>query len=191
MKRLALVSGILALAAPLAMAQTSTWVSDQAHSDVNFSITHLSISKVHGSFGKVAATIVYNEADITKSVVSATIDVSTVATGQEPRDNHLKTESFFDVVKFPAATFSSTSVVRDGSKLKVSGNLTLHGVTQPIVLEVEGPAGPVQGMDHKQHAGFSASTTVSRTAFGIGPSFPAAAIGDAVDLTLDLDVIKQ
>jgi polyisoprenoid-binding protein YceI len=191
MKRLALVSGILALAAPLAMAQTSTWVSDQAHSDVNFSITHLSISKVHGSFGKVAATINYNEADVTKSVVSATIDVSTVATGQEPRDNHLKTDTFFDVAKFPSATFSSTSVAKDGNKLKVTGNLTLHGVTQPVVLEVEGPNGPVAGMDHKQHAGFSASTTISRSAFGIGTSFPAAAIGDAVDLTLDLDVIKQ
>ena len=191
MKRLALVSGILALAAPLAMAQTSTWVSDQAHSDVNFSITHLGISKVHGSFGKVAATIAYNEADVTKSTVSATIDVSTVETGQAPRDNHLKTDSFFDVTKFPTATFSSTSVAKDGSKIKVSGNLTLHGVTQPVVLEVEGPTGPVQGMDHKQHAGFSASTTISRTAFGIGSSFPTAAIGDAVDLTLDLDVAKQ
>jgi len=82
MKRLALVTGILALAAPLAMAQTSTWVSDQAHSDVNFSITHLTISKVHGSFGKVSATIAFNDADITKSTVSATIDVSTIATGQ-------------------------------------------------------------------------------------------------------------
>ncbi|MGA2216801.1 MAG: YceI family protein [Terracidiphilus sp.] len=191
MKRLALVSGILALAAPLAMAQTSTWVTDQRHSDVNFSITHLTISKVHGSFGKVAATIVYNEADVTKSVVTATIDVSTVATGQEARDTHLKTDTFFDVVKFPSATFASKSVAKDGSKLKVTGDLTLHGITKPVVLEVEGPAGPVEGMDHKQHAGFAASTTISRTAFGIGPSFPAAAIGDSVDLTLDLDVIKQ
>ena len=191
MKRLALVSGILALAAPLAMAQTSTWVSDQAHSDVNFSITHLGISKVHGSFGKVAATSALNDADVTKSMVSATIDVSTVATGQAPRENHLKTDSFFDVAKFPTATFTSTSVAKDGSKLKVSGNLTLHGVTQPVVLAVEGPTGPVQGMDHKSHAGFSASTTISRSAFGIGSSFPAAAIGDAVDLTLDLDVVKQ
>ena len=191
MKRLVLVTGILALAAPLAMAQTSTWVSDQAHSDVNFSITHLTISKVHGSFGKVSATIAFNDADITKSTVSATIDVSTIATGQEPRDNHLKSDAFFDVAKFPTATFSSTSVTKDGSNLKVSGNLTLHGVTKPVVLEVEGPTGPVQGMDHKPHAGFSASTTISRTAFGIGTNFPTAAVGDDVNLTLDLDVIKQ
>jgi polyisoprenoid-binding protein YceI len=191
MKRLALITGILALAAPLALAQTSTWTSDQAHSSVNFSVTHLAISKVHGGFGKVAATIAYNETDATKSTVSATIDVSTVDTGQSPRDNHLKSDAFFDVAKFPAASFTSTSVVKDGNKLKVTGNLTLHGVTQPVVLEVEGPTGPVQGMDHKTHAGFSAITTISRSAFGIGPNFPAAAIGDEVHLTLDLDVVKQ
>jgi polyisoprenoid-binding protein YceI len=191
MKRLALITGILALAAPLALAQTSTWTSDQAHSSVNFSITHMAISKVHGSFGKVAATIAFNDADITKSVVSATIDVSTVDTGQSARDNHLKSDAFFDVAKFPSASFSSTSVVKDGNTLKVTGNLTLHGVTQPVVLVVEGPAGPIQGMDKKPHAGFSATTTISRSAFGIGPNFPAAAVGDDVHLTLDLDVIKQ
>jgi polyisoprenoid-binding protein YceI len=191
MKRLALITGILALAAPLAVAQTSTWVSDQAHSDVSFSVTHMSIAKVRGGFGKVAATIALNEADITKSVVSATIDVSTLDSGQPARDTHLKSDAFFDVAKFPTASFSSTSVARDGSNLKVTGNLTLHGVTQPVVLTVQGPNGPVQGMDHKPHSGFSASTTISRSAFGIGPSFPAAAIGDDVQLTLDLDVIKQ
>jgi len=151
----------------------------------------MGISKVHGSFGKVAATISYNDADITKSVVSATIDVSTVDTGQSARDNHLKTDAFFDVAKFHTATFSSTSVAKDGSNLKVSGNLTLHGVTNPVVLEVEGPTGPVQGMDKKPHAGFSASTTISRTAFGVGANFPTAAVGDDVKLTLDLDVVKQ
>ncbi|MGD0734655.1 MAG: YceI family protein [Terracidiphilus sp.] len=191
MKRLALITGILALAAPLAVAQTSTWVSDQNHSDVNFSITHLTISKVHGSFGKVAATIVFNDADITKSVVSATIDVSTVATGQSGRDNHLKSDAFFDVAKYPTATFTSTSVTKDGNNLKVVGNLTLHGVTKPVVLEVEGPVGPVPGMDKKPHEGFSATTTISRSAFGIGPTFPPAAVGDDVQLTLDLDVVKQ
>jgi polyisoprenoid-binding protein YceI len=191
MKRLALITGILALAAPLAVAQTSTWVSDQNHSDVNFSITHLSISKVHGSFGKVAATIVFNDADVTKSVVSASIDVSTIETGQSGRDNHLKSDAFFDVAKFPTATFASTSVAKDGNNLKVAGNLTLHGITKPVVLEVEGPVGPVPGMDKKPHEGFSATTTISRSAFGIGPTFPSAAVGDDVQLTLDLDVVKQ
>jgi polyisoprenoid-binding protein YceI len=191
MKKLALVSGILALAAPLAMAQSTTWVSDQPHSEVQFSITHMGISHVSGRFGKVAATVVYNDADATKSTVSATIDLTTVDTGEAARDTHLKSPDFFDVTANPNATFTSTSVVKDGSGLKVTGNFTLHGVTKPVVLDVEGPAGPVQGMDHKPHAGFTATTTIHRTDFGIGSKFPAAVVGDDVKLTIDLEVVKQ
>jgi polyisoprenoid-binding protein YceI len=191
MKRLALVTGILALAAPLALAQTSTWVSDPAHSEVDFSITHLSISKVHGRFGKVAATLAYNEADVTKSTVTATIGVTTVDTGVEQRDTHLKSANFFAVESFPSATFTSTSVVKSGNKLTITGDLTLHGVTKSVVLEAEGPAGPVPGMDHKPHAGFSATTTISRSAFGIGAKFPPAMVGDEVKLEIELDVVKQ
>jgi polyisoprenoid-binding protein YceI len=191
MKRLAIATGILALAAPLALAQTSNWTSDPAHSAVEFSITHMSISNIHGRFGKVAATIAYNEADITKSTVNATIDVTTVDTGEPARDTHLKTDAFFDVAKFPTATFASTRVVKKGNNLEVTGNFTLHGVTQPVVLDVEGPTGPVEGMDHKPHAGFSATTTLSRSAFGIGTKFPAAIVGDTVKLAIDLEVVKQ
>lgn len=186
-----MITGILALAAPLAMAQTSTWVSDQNHSEVDFSITHMSISNVHGRFGKVAATLVLNQADVSKSTVTATIDVSTVDTGVDARNNHLKTADFFDVANFPTATFTSTGVAKNGSGLTVAGNLTLHGVTKPVVLTVEGPTGPVQGMDSKPHSGFSATTTISRTAFGIGTKFPAAVVGDDVKLNLELDVAKQ
>jgi polyisoprenoid-binding protein YceI len=195
MKRLAIVTGILALAAPLAMAQapasTSTWVSDPVHSEFDFTITHMAISNVHGRFGKVAATLVYDQADVTKSTVTATIDVSTVDTGEEARNNHLKTPDFFEVAKFPSATFTSTSVAKSGNGLIVNGNLTLHGVTIPVVLNVEGPTGPVQGMDHKMHSGFSATTTISRSAFGIGTKFGASMVGDDVKLSVDLDVAKQ
>ena len=191
MKRLAIVFGTLALAAPLAMAQASTWVSDPIHSEIGFTITHLSITNVHGRLGKVAATVVYDPTDVTKSNVMATIDVSTIDTGEEPRNNHLKSPDFFDLAQFPTATFKSTSVAKSGSGLTVAGNLTLHGVTKPVVLNVEGPAGPIQGMDKKQHAGFSATTTISRSAFGIGPKFPASMVGDDVKLNLDLDVAKQ
>jgi len=191
MKRLAIVTGILALAAPLAMAQVSTWTSDSAHSEVDFSIKHLSISNVHGRFGKVAATIAYNEKDATKSTVTATIDVGTVDTGEDARNNHLKSPDFFDVATFPTATFTSTGVVKNGDKLTVTGNFTLHGVTKPVVLDVEGPGASVPGMDHKPHTGFSATTTISRTAFGIGAKFPAAVVGDDVKLTIELEVVKQ
>ena len=195
MKRLAIAAGILALAAPLAMAQTSatasTWVSDPVHSEVDFTISHLAISNVHGRFGKVAATLVYDQADVTKSMVTATIDVSTVDTGEEARNNHLKTPDFFEVAKFPSATFTSISVAKSGNGLIVNGNLTLHGVTIPVVLNVEGPTGPVQGMDRKLHSGFSATTTISRSAFGIGTKFGSSMVGDDVKLSIDLDVAKQ
>ncbi|MGA3370927.1 MAG: YceI family protein [Terracidiphilus sp.] len=191
MKRLALVTGILALAAPLALAQASTWTSDPAHSAVVFSVRHMTISNVQGRIGKVAATLLLNETDIIKSSVTATIDVSTIDTGEPARDTHLKSPDFFDVEKFPTAKFVSTTVVKSGSGLTVNGNLTLHGVTKPVVLEVEGPIGPIMGMDKKPHSGFSATTTISRSAFGIGAKFPEAIVGDEVKLTIEVELIKQ
>ncbi len=191
MKRLARTFGILALAAPLALAQTSNWVPDKAHSEVDFAILHMSLSKVHGHFGNIGGKIVMNDADITKSSVEVTIDVSSIDTGNSMRDNDLKGAGLFDVQNFPTATFTSTSVAKNGNNLTVNGNLTLHGVTKPVVLQVEGPTGPIPGMDKKPHAGFSASTTISRTAFGIGTKFPSAVLGDDVSLTIELDVAKQ
>jgi polyisoprenoid-binding protein YceI len=192
MKRLAVVTGILALAVPLAMAQNSTWKADTAHSGVEFGIKHMGLSTVHGHFGKVEGTIVYDDKDITKSTVTATIDVASVNTGMDARDTHLKTPDFFDVGKFPTATFVSTGVAKSGSGLTVTGNLTLRGVTKPVTLTVEGPVTPIESpMDHKLHSGFSATTTISRTAFGIGASFPAAMLGDDVKLTIELEIVKQ
>src|ERR1700761_7797482 len=110
MKALHFAAAALALAAPLAMAQTSTWKNDPAHSEVDFTIKHLGISNVHGRFGHIDAVITYDEKDITKSTVKATIDVAGLATGESARDNHLKSPDFFDAEKFPKATFESTSV---------------------------------------------------------------------------------
>jgi polyisoprenoid-binding protein YceI len=191
MKHLALASALLALAAPLALAQTSTWKSDPAHSEVGFSITHMAVSNIHGRFGHVDATINYNEADVTKSTVTATIDVTGVDTGEDARNNHLKTADFFDVATYPTATFTSTAVAKNASGLTINGNLTLHGVTKPVVLMADGPRGPAPGMDHKPHAGFSATTTIKRSDFGIGSKFPAAMVGDDVKLDIDLEVVKQ
>ena len=186
-----LLAGIFCVSTSLAFGQTSTWVPDKAHSEVDFSILHLGLSRVHGHFGNIGGTIVLNESDITKSTVGVTIDVNTVDTGVAARDTDLKGANFFDVAQFPTATFVSTSVEKNGSSLSVPGNLTLHGVTKPVVLQVEGPTGPVQGMDKKPHSGFSATATISRTAFGIASKFPTAVVGDEVKLTIELDVAKQ
>ena len=191
MKRLAIVTGILALAAPLGIAQTSTWVSDPNHSEVDFSIVHMSISKVHGRLGNVAAAIQYDTADISKSSVQATIDVNTIDTGVQARDTDLKSASYFDVAAFPTAAFTSTSVTRHGSGMAVAGNLTIHGVTKPVVLDVERPCALVTDRQNKMHFGFSATATISRTAFGIAPKTPAALLGDEVKITIEIDAVKH
>ena len=191
MRRFALSAAILVLAATTVQAQTSTWVPDKAHSEVDFSILHMGLSKVHGRFGNVAGSLVLNDADVTKSSVNMTIDVTTVDTGVSARDADLKGANFFDVARFPTATFVSTGVAKSGSGLTVNGNLTLHGVTKPVALEVDGPTGPITGMDKKQHAGYSATTTIDRTAFGIGSRFPASMLGDEVKLSIELDVARQ
>src|SRR5215831_1219179 len=126
MKRLAMTLGILAMAAQFsAVAQTSTWSPDKAHSEVDFRILHMSLSNVHGRFGNIGGEIVWNESDVTKSTVNVTIDTTTVDTGVGPRDSDLKSANYFDVAQFPSATFVSTSVAKTASGLTVNGNLTV------------------------------------------------------------------
>ena len=176
---------------PIAQAQTSTWTPDKAHSGVDFSITHLSISKVRGHFNLSGGEVLWNEADVTKSKVNILIDVKSVDTSVAMRDADLKSDAFFDTAKSPNGTFISTSITKASSGLTIAGNLTLHGITKPVVLQVEGPQGPVTGMDKKPHMGFSATTMLDRTAFALGLKYPSSAIGNEVKLTIDLDLTKQ
>jgi len=191
MKRIALAAGILCLAAPMLIAQTATWNIDPAHSEVDFTVRHMSISNVHGQFGGIKGTIVRNTSDLPKSNVSVTIDVSTIDTGVSARDNDLKSANFFDVAQFPTATFASTSVSGAGTHLTIHGNLTLHGVTRPVQLEVDGPSATITGMDHKPHAGYSATATINRKDFGIGSKYPDSIVGDQIKLTIDLEAVEQ
>jgi polyisoprenoid-binding protein YceI len=191
MSRLAVALGVLTLAAPFAAAQTSTWNIDPAHSSVDFTVKHLALSNVRGHFGGLKGSITLNDSDITKSSVSVTIDATTVDTGMQMRDNDLKSPNYFDVAKFSTASFTSTSVSGGGGHLTVNGNLTLHGVTRPVTLDVEGPTGPVTGMDKKPHAGYSATTTLKRKDFGIGANTPDNIVSDEIKLTIDLDAAKQ
>ena len=117
---------------------------------------------------------------------------TSVDTRQDKRDAHLRSPDFFDVAKYPSATFVSTSVARGGSGFQVSGNLTLHGVTKPVVLDVSGSGTPIASpMDKKQHLGFEATTTIHRLDFGVGPTFPDAVVSDEVKITIELDAVKQ
>ena len=191
MSRLSLTLGVLALAAPFAAAQTSTWNIDPAHSSVDFTVKHMALSNVHGHFGGLKGSITLNDSDITKSSVTVTIDTTTVDTGMGMRDNDLKSANYFDTAQFPTATFTSTSVSGSAGHLTVNGNLTLHGITRPVTLDVEGPAGPVTGMDKKPHNGYSATTTLKRKDFGVGAKTPDNIVSDEITLTIDLDAAKQ
>ncbi len=191
MKHFILSAALLAATAPLAVGQATTWATDPMHSEVDFSIRHLGLTSVHGHFGKVTGTIQLNQADISRSSVQVSIDVTGVDTGEAPRDTHLKTPDFFDTAKYPTATFTSTSVAKSATGLTVTGNLTLHGVTKPVTLAVEGPEGPVTGLDKKPHTGYSATATINRADFGIGTKFPDAVLGNAVKLTIELDAAQQ
>src|SRR5215469_16608243 len=175
---LALTTAALSLAGASAYAQTSTWTIDPAHSSVNFTIRHMGVSNVHGSLGGVKGTVNLGEKDITKSSVEATIDATTVSTGVDARDKHLKSPDFFEVDKYPTITFKSTSLTNSGGKLKLIGDLTLHGVTKSVTLDVDGPAPPQTDPKGVTRSGFSAETTLHRADFGIGSKFPSSVVGD-------------
>jgi Uncharacterized conserved protein len=191
MRRLLIPVLLLALASSLAMAESAAWNPDQSHTDVNFSVLHMSLSNVRGHFGHVSGEIRFDPADIAKSSVNATIDVQGLDTGESARDAVLKSSSFFDVDKFPTATFTSTKVEKSSAGLAITGNLTLRGITRQVVLTADGPNGPIVGSDRKQHAGFSATVAINRKDFGIGASFPSSIVGDQVKISIDLEIVKQ
>ena len=132
----AVIAAVLSLlpAALPATAATSTWQIDPAHTAAQFAVKHLMISTVRGAFKGVTGTVTWDDQDVTKSSVNVTIDATTVDTGTAVRDNDLKSPNFFDVAKFPTITFKSTKIEQAGAgKLKVTGDLTIHGVTKSVV----------------------------------------------------------
>lgn len=173
-----------------AIAQSSTWTIDPNHSQANFQVRHMGISNVRGKISGVKGTIVWDDTNISKSSVEATLDATTINTATDARDKHLKSPDFFNVEKYPTITFKSTSVVRTNGTLQVIGDLTLAGVTKSVTLDVDGPAPPQKGMGGKLVTGLSATGTISRSAFNLGAKFPSAMIGDDVKFTIDVEANK-
>ena len=183
----ALTAG-LALAIPAA-AETETWQLDPPHSAAQFSVRHMGISTVRGTFTKVNGTVQYDTSDPTKSSVEVTIDAASVDSRVEKRDNDLRSDHFLDVQKYPTISFKSKRVDQAGQgKLKVTGDLTIHGVTKQAVLDVEGPSQPMKDPRGNLHMGATATTTINRTDFGI-TSFPGM-VGNDVSITIDVEMIK-
>ncbi len=172
-------------------AQNINYAIDPAHSQVDFSIKHLAISTVRGRFALKEGTVALDPSDVTKSNVTAVIDVASVDTGAPQRDGHLKSPDFFDTAKFPTATFKSTSVKRSGSGYDVIGDLTLHGVTKPVTLHMEEPSKEQAGNDKKLRRGFTATTTLHRQDFGVSWNGTLKSgdnlLGDDVKMTFDIE----
>ena len=186
-------------AAFLIMAPTfslaSTWNIDGDHSSIGFKVRHLMVSNVKGVFGMVRGVIDVDDKDITKSKVSATIDAASIDTGVAKRDAHLKSPDFLDVANHPTMTFVSTKVARSGEGgLKVTGDLTLHGVTRSVVLDVEGPSQEVKDPMGNLRRGASASTKINRKDFGLtwnkAMETGGVVVGDEVAISIEVEVIK-
>lgn len=183
-----IASGMLCLPT---LARASTWEIDPSHSSIGFSVKHMMVSTVKGSFAKVQGTVELDDKDVTKSTVEVTIDVASIDTRDPKRDGHLKSPDFFDVAKYPTATFKSTKVQKAGkSKLKVHGALTLRGVTKPVVLDVEGPTAAYKTPFGSTVRGAHATTKLDRKDFGItwNKALDSGGLLVGNEVTLDLGI---
>ena len=192
--KVGMLAGLAAAIALPASAGTTTYQIDPRHSSAGFGVTHLMISTVRGEFHGVTGTVIVDDSDISKSSVNVTVDATTVDTREPDRDKHLKSEAFFDVAKYPTITFQSTKVEQnsDGS-LKVTGDLTIRGVTKAAVLTATLPKAPIKDPWGLQRTAVSASTKINRQAFGVAWNQKldsgGVVVGDDVNVTLDVEMI--
>ena len=172
-----------------AFAQVETWKIDPAHSAAQFAVRHMGISTVRGEFKKVSGSAGYDAADPGKTSLDATIDATTVDTRVDMRDNDLRSRNFLDVQKYPTITFKSKRAEAAGpGKMKITGDLTIHGVTKEVVLDVDGPTSPVKDPRGNFHIGASATTKINRKDFGVNGA-PGMA-GDEISITIDAELIR-
>ncbi|HEY5282356.1 MAG TPA: YceI family protein, partial [Polyangia bacterium] len=174
----------------------TTWELDPSHSTIEFSVRHMMVSTVKGRFEKVKGTVELDDKDVAKSTVEVTIDLGSVNTNEPKRDAHLKSPDFFDVAKFPAATFKSTKVQKAGkNKLKVTGDLDLHGVKRQVVLEVEGPTDAYKTPFGTTVRGVHATGKIDRKDFEIGWNKVldngGVLVGNEVSLDLNAELTEK
>ena len=180
----------VALLTAAVWAQGSEWQIDPAHTTVAFTVRHMGISNVHGRFTKVSGSATVDDSDVTKSTVNATIDVASVDTSVQMRDNDLRSPNYFDAQQFPTITFKSKSISKNGdNKLKIVGDLTIHGVTKEVTLDVDGPSAPIK-MGPNMRRGLAASTSINRKDFGVGSKSTAAAVGEEIKIDLDVEMTQ-
>lgn len=195
MRKLAMiVLGILVLSRPAA-APADTWVLDAAHTGVHFKVRHLMVSWVRGDFEKFSGQVVYDEQDVTKSSADITIDAASINTRVAKRNAHLKSPDFLDAKKYPTLTFRSKRVERtDDGKLRMTGDLTIRGVTRETVLTIEGPSPAVMDLEGKTRVGGTVSAKINRKDFGLTWNKTIEAggvlVGDEVEITIEIELVK-
>lgn len=168
---------------------------DSSHSAAHFSVRHLMISNVKGEFSKVTGTVVYDPNDPGATEIDAAIDVTTINTRDGQRDAHLRTADFFDTEQYPTLTFKSTQVRKSKDKLQVKGDLTMHGVTREVTLEVDGPTSEVKDPWGNTRVGATASTKINRKDWGLtwnsALETGGVLVGEEVTITLDIEAVKK
>ena len=190
MKKMILLSAtVLTL---FAFTTVSNWNVDNAHSKLTFAVTHLGISEVTGLFKNFDVKLTTSKDDFSDAVVEMTADVASIDTEVEARDNHLKTADFFDVAKYPKMSFKSSGIKPAGKdKFKLTGDLTLHGITKPVTLDLWYRGTVENPMSKKATSGFQVTGSIKRSDFGIGEKFPPAMISDDVRIKADGEFTKQ
>ncbi|MGH9776150.1 MAG: YceI family protein [Candidatus Acidiferrales bacterium] len=197
MKKLAMVASLILAFGGIVRAQGKiTYQIDPAHSSAQFVVRHLGISNVRGEFSKISGSVELDDKDITNSKVSATIPIDTVDTREPDRDADLKSDHFFDVAHYPAMSFTSKRIFHDGSSLKMTGDLTLHGVTREVTLDLSGPAPEIKDPWGNLRRGAEATGKLSRKDFGMTFDSGKIAsgdflIGDDISLTIDVEFIRK
>jgi len=179
-----------------AFGQQEVWEIDAAHSSVQFSVRHMMVTNVRGEFGKIAGKVYAEGMDLTKVRVEATIDATTINTRNEGRDKHLKSADFFDVEKYPAIEFASKRVEEiENGRFRLIGDLTMHGVTREVTLEVDGPTQPVKDQRGGTRIGASATAKINRKDFNIlwnrTLDGGGVVVGDEVSITIDIALVKR
>lgn len=191
MNMAAAIAAALAFLATPALAETETYQIDTSHTYVGFEVDHLGFSTTYGRFKDVSGTIEIDEANPEKSSVDVKIVPASIDTGDEKRDEHVRGPDFLDVEAYPEMSFKSTGIEKTGEKAgKITGDLTLHGVTKPVTLDATlNRMGAYPLGDDVTAAGFSASVTIKRSDFGMDKWAPM--IGDEIPITISLEAQKQ
>jgi polyisoprenoid-binding protein YceI len=174
----------------ICIAEPQTWQIDPNHTASQFSVKHLGISTVRGVFEKTNGTVVFDPSDPAKTSIDATIDATTFNSRVQMRDNDVRSPHFLDVAKYPTITFKSTRTEPAGAGIfKITGDLTIHGVTKQVVLEVEAPSQPIQDpMSKGTRMGANATTKINRNDFGI-TTMPGI-VGDEIQIVLDVELTR-